>query len=80
MKKKHQEIINGLFGFLCFGLIFTHCFLSFCRVFDNRYSNRYRRLEDLRIREENNRLRLIIEEKKKYIKKKQKYKNMIHHY
>ena len=71
-EEKHDGVINGLFGFLCFGLIATHCLVTFCKIFDNRYNNRYQQLEDLRIREENNRLNLIIQEKKKNIKKETK--------
>lgn len=71
-ESRGQEAINGIFGFMCFSLIATHCFMSLCKAWDNRYSERYRIFEYERIRGENIRIQRIILERKKKIKEETK--------
>lgn len=67
-----QRAINGIFGFLCFTLIATHCFMSLCRIWDDRRSNRFQRLENERIRRENLRRERYNNDRKKRIQEETK--------
>jgi len=69
---RNQEELS-VFGFMCFTLIATHCFMSLCKVCDNRQSDRIQNLENERIRREIILRESYINERKKRIRKDTKF-------